>query len=248
LIAKKILSKIISPKRLAVLGSRLATMVRFGIPGIVAFGIYSLFEDEIDGFLDSVLPDFIKDPFKNFKADWERVKETWSKGLQGFSWDNFTWENLTDSDARRYHARKELEASVSNTNTKLDLKIAGESLNNLKFGTTALEPMANYLIKTQEDTKKQQEMSAEDLKKWIDSLGTKQEQTTKVFQETIEKTTMATTANVEAIISNASLNATIGQVVADSLSNNKETYTLDYNIALPFGRNAFGINVNNYVK
>jgi hypothetical protein len=248
LIAKKVLSKIISPKRLAVLGSRLATMVRFGIPGIVAFGIYSLFEDEIDGFLDSVLPDFIKDPFKNFKADWERVKETWSKGLQGFSWDNFTWENLTDSDARRYHARKELEASVSNTNTKLDLKIAGESLNNLKFGTTALEPMANYLIKTQEDTKKQQEMSAEDLKKWIDSLGTKQEQTTKIFQETIEKTTMATTANVEAIISNASLNATIGQVVADSLSNNKETYTLDYNIALPFGRNAFGINVNNYVK
>ena len=79
-------------------------------------------------------------------------------------------------------------------------------------------------------------------------MGTKQEQTTKIFQETIEKTTMATTANVEAIISNANLNATIGQVVADSLSNNKETYTLDYNIALPFGRNAFGINVNNYVK
>ena len=51
---------------------------------------------------------------------------------------DLTWENLTDSDARRYHARKELEASVSNTNTKLDLKIAGESLNNLKFGTTAL--------------------------------------------------------------------------------------------------------------
>ena len=248
LIAKKILSKIISPKRLALLGSRLATMVRFGVPGIVAFGIYSLFEEEIDGFLDAALPDFIKDPFKNFKADWERVKETWTKGLLGFSWDDFTWENLTASDARKHFARKELEASVSNTNTKLDLKIAGESLNNLKFGTTALEPMANYLIKTQEDTKKQQEMSAEDLKKWIDSLGTKQEQTTKVFQETIEKTTMATTANVEAIISNAKLNGIIGQVVAESLSNNKETYTLDYNIALPFGRNAFGINVNNYVK
>jgi ABC-type transport system involved in cytochrome bd biosynthesis fused ATPase/permease subunit len=62
------------------------------------------------------------------------------------------------------------------------------------------------------------------------------------------KTTMVATANVEAIISNANLNATIGQVVADSLSNNKETYTLDYNIALPFGRNAFGFNVNNYVK
>ena len=248
LIAKKVLSKIISPKRLAVLGSRLATMVRFGIPGIVAFGIYSLFEDEIDGFLDAVLPDFIKDPFINFKADWERVKESWSKGLQGFSWDNFTWENLTDSDARRYHARKEMEAHISRSSNKLDLKIAGESLNNLKFNTTALEPMANYLIKTQEDTKKQQEMSAEDLKKWIDSLGTKQEQTTKIFQETIEKTTMVATANVEAIISNANLNATIGQVVADSLSNNKETYTLDYNIALPFGRNAFGINVNNYVK
>lgn len=248
LIAKKVLSKIISPKRLAVLGSRLATMVRFGIPGIVAFGIYSLFEEEIDGFLDAVLPDFIKDPFKNFKADWERVKETWSKGLQGFSWDNFTWDNLTSSDATRYFDRKEIEASISNTNNKLDLKIAGESLNNLKFGTTALEPMANYLIKTQEDTKKQQEMSAEDLKKWIDSLGTKQEQTTKVFQETLEKSSMATTANVEAIISNAKLNGIIGQVVADSLSNNKETYTLDYNIALPFGRNAFGINVNNYVK
>ena len=248
LIAKKVLSKIISPKRLAVLGSRLATMVRFGIPGIVAFGIYSLFEDEIDGFLDAVLPDFIKDPFKNFKADWERVKETWSKGLQGFSWDNFTWDNLTSSDATRYFDRKEIEASISNTNNKLDLKIAGESLNNLKFGTTALEPMANYLIKTQEDTKKHQEMSAEDLKKWIDSLGNKQEQTTKIFQETIEKTTMATTANVEAIISNAKLNGVIGQVVAESLSNNKETYTLDYNIALPFGRNAFGINVNNYLK
>ena len=248
LIAKKILSKIISPKRLAVLGSRLATMVRFGVPGIVAFGIYSLFEEEIDGFLDAVLPDFIKDPFKNFKADWERVKETWSKGLQGFSWDNFTWDNLTSSDATRYFDRKEIEASISNTNNKLDLKIAGESLNNLKFGTTALEPMANYLIKTQEDTKKQQEMSAEDLKKWIDSLGTKQEQTVKVFQETIEKSSMATTANVEAIISNAKLNGVIGQVVAESLSNNKETYTLDYNIALPFGRNAFGINVNNYVK
>ena len=248
LIAKKILSKIISPKRLAVLGSRLATMVRFGVPGIVAFGIYSLFEEEIDGFLDAVLPDFIKDPFKNFKADWERVKETWSKGLQGFSWDNFTWDNLTSSDATRYFDRKEIEASISNTNNKLDLKIAGESLNNLKFGTTALEPMANYLIKTQEDTKKQQEMSAEDLKKWIDSLGTKQEQTVKVFQETIEKSSMATTANVEAIISNAKLNGIIGQVVAESLSNNKETYTLDYNIALPFGRNAFGINVNNYVK
>ena len=108
--------------------------------------------------------------------------------------------------------------------------------------------MANYLIKTQEDTKKQQEMSAEDLKKWIDSLGTKQEQTTKIFQETIEKSSMATTSNVEAIISNAKLNGIIGQVVAESLSNNKETYTLDYNIALPFGRNAFGINVNNYVK
>lgn len=248
LIAKKVLSKIISPKRLAVLGSRLATMVRFGIPGIVAFGIYSLFEEEIDGFLDAVLPDFIKDPFKNFKADWERVKESWAKGLQGFSWDNFTWDNLTSSDATRYFDRKEIEASISNTNNKLDLKIAGESLNNLKFGTTALEPMANYLIKTQEDTKKQQEMSAEDLKKWIDSLGTKQEQTVKVFQETIEKSTMATTANVEAIISNAKLNGVIGQVVAESLSNNKETYTLDYNIALPFGRNAFGINVNNYVK
>ena len=248
LIAKKILSKIISPKRLAVLGSRLATMVRFGIPGIVAFGIYSLFEEEIDGFLDAILPDFIKDPFKNFKADWERVKETWSKGLQGFSWDNFTWDNLTSSDATRYFDRKEIEASVSDTNNKLDLKIAGESLNNLKFGTTALEPMANYLIKTQEDTKKQQEMSTEDLKKWIDSLGTKQEQTVKVFQETIEKSSMATTANVEAIISNAKLNGIIGQVVAESLSNNKETYTLDYNIALPFGRNAFGINVNNYVK
>ena len=248
LIAKKVLSKIISPKRLAVLGSRLATMVRFGIPGIVAFGIYSLFEEEIDGFLDSVLPDFIKDPFKNFKADWERVKETWSKGLQGFSWDNFTWENLTSSDATRYFDRKEIEAHISRSNNKLDLKVTGESLNNLKFDTTALEPMANYLTRTQEDTKKQQEMSAEDLKKWIDSLGTKQEQTTKVFQETIEKTTMVATANVEAIISNANLNATIGQVVADSLSNNKETYTLDYNIALPFGRNAFGFNVNNYVK
>ena len=248
LIAKKVLSKIISPKRLAVLGSRLATMVRFGIPGIVAFGIYSLFEEEIDGFLDSVLPDFIKDPFKNFKADWERVKETWSKGLQGFSWDNFTWENLTSSDATRYFDRKEIEAHISRSNNKLDLKVTGESLNNLKFDTTTLEPMANYLTRTQEDTKKQQEMSAEDLKKWIDSLGTKQEQTTKVFQETIEKTTMVATANVEAIISNANLNATIGQVVADSLSNNKETYTLDYNIALPFGRNAFGFNVNNYVK
>ena len=249
LIAKKILSKIISPKRLALLGSRLATMVRFGIPGIVAFGIYSLFEEEIDGFLDSVLPDFIKDPFKNFKADWERVKESWAKGWEEFNWEDlFSWEKLTDSAAKRYHARKELEASVSNTNTKLDLKIAGESLNNLKFGTTALEPMANYLIKTQEDTKKHQEMSAEDLKKYMDSLGTKQEQTVKIFQETLEKSSMATTANVEAIISNAKLNGIIGQVVADSLSNNKETYTLDYNIALPFGRNAFGINVNNYVK
>ena len=249
LIAKKILSKIISPKRLALLGSRLATMVRFGVPGIVAFGIYSLFEEEIDGFLDAALPDFIKDPFKNFKADWERVKESWAKGWEEFNWEDlFSWEKLTDSAAKRYHARKELEASVSNTNTKLDLKIAGESLNNLKFGTTALEPMANYLIKTQEDTKKQQEMSAEDLKKWIDSLGTKQEQTTKIFQETIEKSSMATTSNVEAIISNAKLNGIIGQVVAESLSNNKETYTLDYNIALPFGRNAFGINVNNYVK
>ena len=249
LIAKKVLSKLISPKRLAALSSRLATMSRFGIKGIVAFAIYSIFEDEIDGFLDAVLPDFIKDPFKNFKADWERVKESWAKGWEEFNWEDlFSWEKLTDSAAKRYHARKELEASVSNTNTKLDLKIAGESLNNLKFGTTALEPMANYLIKTQEDTKKHQEMSAEDLKKWIDSLGTKQEQTTKIFQETIEKSSMATTSNVEAIISNAKLNGIIGQVVAESLSNNKETYTLDYNIALPFGRNAFGINVNNYVK
>ena len=248
LIAKKVLSKIISPERLAVLGSRLATMVRFGIPGIVAFGIYSLFEEEIDGFLDSVLPDFIKDPFINFKADWERVKESWAKGLKEFSLKDLTWDNLTSSDATRYYDRKEMEAHISKIDKEFDWKVAGESLNNLKFGTTALEPMANYLIKTQEDTKKQQEMSAEDLKKWIDSLGTKQEQTTKVFQETIEKTTMVATANVEAIISNASLNATIGQVVADSLSNNKETYTLDYNIALPFGRNAFGINVNNYLK
>ncbi len=248
LIAKKVLSKIISPKRLAVLGSRLATMVRFGIPGIVAFGIYSLFEEEIDGFLDSVLPDFIKDPFKNFKADWERVKESWSKGLQGLSWDNFTWDNLTSSDATRHFERKEIEAHISKSNNKLDLKIAGESLNNLKFNTAALEPVANYLTRTQEDTKMDHEKTIEDLKKYIDSLGTKQEQTTKVFQETIEKSSMATTANVEAIISNAKLNATIGQVVAESLSNNKETYTLDYNIALPFGRNAFGINVNNYVK
>ena len=249
LIAKKVLSKLISPKRLAVLSSRLATMSRFGIKGIVAFAIYSIFEDEIDGFLDAVLPDFIKDPFKNFKADWERVKESWAKGWEEFNWEDlFSWEKLTDSAAKRYHARKELEASVSNTNTKLDLKIAGESLNNLKFGTTTLEPMANYLIKTQEDTKKHQEMSAEDLKKYMDSLGTKQEQTVKIFQETLEKSSMATTANVEAIIGNAKLNGIIGQVVAESLSNNKETYTLDYNIALPFGRNAFGINVNNYVK
>ena len=169
--------------------------------------------------------------------------------MKDLSWDDFTWENLTASDARKHFERKELEAHISKKIDKeFNWKVAGESLNNLKFSTTALEPMANYLIKTQEDTKKQQEMSAEDLKKWIDSLGTKQEQTTKVFQETIEKTTMATTANVEAIISNAKLNGIIGQVVAESLSNNKETYTLDYNIALPFGRNAFGINVNNYVK
>ena len=249
LIAKKVLSKIISPKRLAVLGSRLATMSRFGIPGIIAFGIYSLFEEEIDGFLDSVLPDFIKDPFKNFKADWERVKSSWSKGLEDLSWDDFTWKNLTTSKAQEYYERKEIEAHVSKKIDKeFNWKVAGESLNNLKFSTTNFEPMANYLIRTQEDTKMDHKKTLEDLQKYLDSLGTKQEQTTKIFQETIEKSTMATTANVEAIISNAKLNGIIGQVVAESVSNNKETYTLDYNIALPFGRNAFGINVNNYLK
>lgn len=247
LIAKKVLSKIISPERLAVLGSRLATMVRFGIPGIVAFGIYSLFEEEIDGFLDSVLPDFIKDPFKNFKADWEKVKESWAKGLKEFSLKDLTWDNLTSSDATRYFDRKEIEASIGKINKEFDWKVAGESLNNLKFSTTTFEPMANYLKKLPEDTRSHQEIR-EDIKKYLDSLGNKQEQTAKIFQETIEKLSMATTANVEAIISNAKLNGVIGQVVAESLSNNKETYTLDYNIALPFGRNAFGINVNNYVK
>jgi len=92
--------------------------------------------------------------------------------------------------------------------------------------------MANYLIRTQEDTKMDHKKTLEDLQKYLDSLGTKQEQTAKIFQETIEKSSMATTANVEAIISNAKLNGVIGQVVADSLSNNKETYTLD--IILPY--------------
>ena len=73
-------------------------------------------------------------------------------------------------------------------------------------------------------------------------------QSEKIIKDVVDQMTTAATANVETIISNAKLNGIIGQVVAESLSNNKETYTLDYNIALPFGRNAFGINVNNYVK
>ena len=59
-------------------------------------------------------------------------------------------------------AIKELEAHISRSNNKLDLKVAGESLNNLKFGTTNLEPMANYLIKTQEDT-----MTGDELEKLL---------------------------------------------------------------------------------
>lgn len=247
LIAKKVLSKMISPERMAKLGSRLRIMSRFGIYGIAAFAIYSIFEEEIDGFLDAVLPDFIKDPFKNFKADWERVKNAWSKGWEKFNWkDLFSWEKLTTSEVKKKREQRLLEESINKNNTDLDLKTAQESLNNLKNETASLEPVLNY-VKSQETNKIQQQAS-EDLKKYIDSLGNKQEQTVKIFQETIEKSSIATTANIEAIISSTNLNATIGQVVAESFMNNKETYTLDYNIALPFGRNTFGVNVNNYIK
>lgn len=248
LIAKKVLSKMISPERMAKLGSRLRIMSRFGIYGIAAFAIYSIFEEEIDGFLDAVLPDFIKDPFKNFKADWERVKNAWSKGWEKFNWkDLFSWEKLTTSEVKKKREQRLLEESINKNNTDLDLKTAQESLNNLKNETASLEPVLNY-VKSQETNKIQQQQASEDLKKYIDSLGNKQEQTVKIFQETIEKSSIATTANIEAIISSTNLNATIGQVVAESFMNNKETYTLDYNIALPFGRNAFGVNVNNYIK
>ena len=92
--------------------------------------------------------------------------------------------------------------------------------------------------------------NAEDLKKYIDNLGTKQDQTVKILQETVEKLSISTQAQVGATIDNAKLNAGLSATISDQLQNsNNESYVLDYNITSIFGqRQTFNITPKNYLN
>lgn len=223
--------------------------------GLAVFSIYSIFEEEIDAMMSSIW-DWFSDMMPE-TAKWIEEKVAAFKGL--FSSENL--QNLTGPTANTSNPAETEGANGANDDVtresyaaemeqkRLDKKIKEKFKDDPNIALKLQESKTIDILKQTQDTASLAfQQNTEHQEKLLKNIIDQQDQNSKVFKETLEKSSMATTANVEAIISNAKLNGIIGQVVAESLSNNKETYTLDYNIALPFGRNAFGINVNNYVK
>lgn len=222
--------------------------------GLTIFSIYSIFEEEIDAMMSSIwdwfsgiMPEtakWIEEKVAAFKGLFKAenlpdvVKPTDPKNnLMDINMDgNGNYISDEDGDAfRKEQQDKRVKKAIENDPAAQELikKSSYEKVFQLKLKEDN-DRMAKELKEMQEQYKKSEEQ--------------RQLQTDQLIKDAMDKITIATTANVDAIVSNAKLNATIGQVVAESFSNNKETYTLDYNVALPFGKNVFGINVNNYVK
>ena len=223
--------------------------------GLAIFSIYSIFEEEIDSMMSSIW-DWFSDMMPE-TAKWIEEKVAAFKGL--FNRENIP--NVVNPTTNTSNPAETGGANGANDDMspekyaaemeqkRLDKKIKEKFKDDPNIALKLQESKTIDILKqTQDTTSLAFQQNTEQQEKLLKNIIDQQDQNSKVFKETIEKSSMATTANVEAIISNAKLNGIIGQVVAESLSNNKETYTLDYNIALPFGRNAFGINVNNYVK